>query len=214
MKQKQMKIMIAVVAFVCLCLCAGICMRSTRTVQISGVRVSWVDFNRAYCGPAEDRIPVEECESYSAIEARLSNVTVTDDGIAMMLSITDDRDEETTQMMYGVWRNGIKYEVRGENSVTAVFEQTADAPLRSLVFNCYNDLKFNNLLLGQVSDEAPHLKFYLQDRSGNIILLEGKLPGWLCIQNNASWETDDSDETALLRYVNGLTGAPQLSSPK
>ncbi len=71
MKQKQMKIMIAVVAFVCLCLCAGICMRSTRTVQISGVRVSWVDFNRAYCGPAEERIPAEECESYSKGECTI-----------------------------------------------------------------------------------------------------------------------------------------------
>ncbi|MBQ9082312.1 MAG: hypothetical protein IJY28_02300 [Clostridia bacterium] len=214
MKRKQMKILIAIAACVCLFLCVGICMLSVRTVRMSGVRVNWVDFNRAYCGPAEDRIPVEECGSYSAIEARLSDVTVTDDGISMILTITDDRGEETTQTMNGVWRNGINYEVRGENSVTAVFEQTTDAPLYPLVFNCYNDSEFNNLLLGQVPDEAPHLKFYLQDRSGNIILLEGKLPGRLCIRNDASWETDDSDETALIRYVNGLTGAPQLSAPK
>ena len=76
-----------------------------------------------------------------------------------------------------------------------------------LTFNCHNDTKSNNLLLGQVPDEAPHLKFYLQDRAGNIILLEGKLPRWLRIEPDDSWETDDSDETALFRYVNGLTGA-------
>ena len=211
MKQTKQKKILPLVIYggLCLCLCVCICMLFpwTRTLRMEGVRVNYADFNRAYCGKVEDRVPVKDCESYSAVQVHLSDVVVTDDGISMTVSMTDDRGEVTEQTLNGAWRNGKKYEVRGEKCVTAVFEVSNDDEWMVLTFNCYNDTKSNNLLLGQVPDEAPHLKFYLQDRAGNIILLEGRLPRWLRIAPDDSWETDDSDEAALIRYVNGLTGA-------
>ncbi len=211
MKQTKQKKILPMVIYggLCLCLCVCICMLFpwTRTLKMEGVRVNYADFNRAYCGKVEDRIPVEDCESYSGIKAHLKDIVVTDDGISMTVSVTDDQGKVTEQTFNGKWRNGAHYVNRGDDSVTAVLEQEIGAELKCLVFNCYNDTNNNNLLLGQVPDEAPHLKFYLQDRAGNVILLEGKLPRWLRMEPDESWETDDSDETAIIRYSFGLTGA-------
>jgi hypothetical protein len=211
MKQTKQKKILPMVIYggLCLCLCVCTCVLFLRpkTLEMEGVRVNYTDFNRAYCGKVEERVPVKDCESYSGIEAHLKDIVVTDDGISMTVSVTDDRGEVTEQTLNGKWRNGKKYEVWGVKCVTAVFEVSNDDEWMVLTFNCHNDTKSNNLLLGQVPDEAPHLKFYLQDRAGNIILLEGKLPRWLRIEPDDSWKTDDSDETALIRYVNGLTGA-------
>ena len=62
-------LLLAICMCLCLCSCEGPTEGILKKVQMYGVRVNHADFMRAYCGRAEDRIPVEECESYSAISS-------------------------------------------------------------------------------------------------------------------------------------------------
>lgn len=171
------------------------------TIIMSGVRVDINDFNRAFCGEKENRIPVEECESYSAVTARLVNVVVTETDISFMVSVVDEESNVTNQVLHGQWGAGSKYINKQENSITVTFDENENAQLRPVLFNCYNDTEKNNLLLGIIPDYNPHLKFYLEDSNGQIILLEGELPEFLQVTPNLNWNTDSSDTVWFTKYV-------------
>ena len=166
---------------------------SEPVVETVGISISAENFADQFSGePSKRRAASTKSRSYTALA--LSSIVINGADISFIATLSADAGEEHLPLK-GRLSAGFKSQ-QGINSIIVNVTDN-NAAYNVLLFEIFNAYEKDNLLIEPTLFAKPHVKFYMQDKAGQLYLFETELPEIFSKLEASQYKPSDSRNDAL-----------------